>query len=146
MTTDVLMTQTDQLFDMSLDAEGDLTNGDFFDSSLQYSLLGERRASASEMPTSQYRRGWIGNEGTDFENGSKLWLLEQAVVNRTTLNEIQTAALNGLIWFVDDGILVNIEVDAVVSGNGVGLMISLFRPNSKVDKRFFELWNNTGTN
>lgn len=145
MTTDVLMTETNTLFDLTLDENGDLTNGDFFDSSLQYSLLGERRASSSEVPDSRRRRGWIGNEDEDFENGSKVWLFEQARINRKVLNGIQTAAFNGLSWFVEDGILVSIEITAVLKNGAVSLIIDLFRPNSKVDRRFFQLWENTGT-
>lgn len=145
MTTDVRFTAVDNTFDFTLQGDGDLTNGDFLDSSLQYSLLGEQRATASEVPVSEYRRGWIGNEDKDYENGSKIWLFEQARVSRTTLNGLQTAALNCLNWMITDGLLVNVEATAALNNGAVGLTIDLFRFNSKVDRRYFELWQNTGT-
>ncbi len=144
MTTDVKLTKTGNIYDLTIDENGDLENGDFFDSSLLYSLLGERRASASEVPNSELRRGWIGNEDSDFENGSKLWLYYQARLNRDTLNSLQDEAFQGLKWFVDDNILADITTKAVLRDGFVGLEIELFRFNSKVDRRFFELWNNTG--
>lgn len=144
MTTDVVVEQTGNIWDIPLTPEGDFENGDFFDTSLVYSLLGERRASASEIPISENRRGWIGNEGKDFENGSKVWLFDQSRLTRTTLNGIQNAALDGLTWLIEEGFLVNIEISAVVNSNGISLEITLFRFNSKVERRFFELWQNTG--
>ena len=134
MTTDVLMTQTGNLWDLSLDEKGDLANGDFFDSSLLY----------SEVPVSSQRRGWIGNENSDFENGSKIWLFEQARNTRSNLNSLQSLAFNALKWMIEDGILVNIEVTASATRDGTTLQIDLFRFNSEVDRRFFRLWDNTG--
>lgn len=146
MTTDVKMDKPagSQFYDLSLDENGDLTNGDFFDTSLQYSLLGERRANASEVEISEFRRGWLGNENSDFENGSKIWLFKQARLTRTTLNGLQTAASNGLSWLVEDRILKNVIVRALTRNGAVGLEITLVRFNSRVETRFFELWNNTG--
>ena len=146
MTTDVKLDKPagSQYYDLSLDDNGDLTNGDFFDTSLQYSILGEQRATASEVTVSEFRRGWLGNENSTYENGSKVWLYKQARLNRTALNDLQTAASNGLKWLVEDNLLESIEVKALTR-KGVGLLeIKLFRFNSKVDIRFFELWNNTG--
>ena len=146
MTTDVRIEKAEntRFYDLKLTPEGDLENGDFFDSSLLYSLLGERRANASEVPVSEFRRGWIGNENSDYENGSKLWLYYQARLTRTILNSMQTAAFNGLQWLIEDNILKDITVRAF-NRNGVAVLeITLFRFNSKVDRRYFELWNNTG--
>lgn len=145
-TTDIVVRQSNNIWDLVLDEKGDLANDDFFDSSLIYSILGERRASASEVPESNLRRGWIGNEDQDFENGSKVWLFEQARITRRVLNGIQSAAFNGLNWLIDDGILINVEVAAVLKDGIVSLEITLFRSNSKVDRRFFQLWENTGIN
>lgn len=144
MTTDVRLNRIGNLYDLGIDDNGDLENGDFFDSSLLYSLLGERRADASEVPNSELRRGWIGDEGKDFENGSKLWLYYQARLNRDTLNGLEDESFHGLKWFIDDEILANVTTRAVLKNGFVALEISLFRFNSTVDRRFFELWNNTG--
>lgn len=146
MTTDILMTADENnIYDFSLNSEGDITNGDFFDSSMLYSIFGERRALASEVPQSQRRRGWIGNEHSDFENGSKIWLFEQEKLTRTILNGLQSEAINALQWMITDGFAVgNLTAIATVRGDSVGLLIGIQRPSSKVEQRFFELWNNTG--
>lgn len=146
MTTDILMRKNGEgIYDIELDEDGDIANGDFFDTSLLYSLLGERRALPAEVPSSRRRRGWIGNEFSDYENGSKLWLYEQSKLTRTVLNDLQSESLLALEWLIDDDFAIGtISSKAVVSNTGVGVLISIQRPNSEVDQRFFELWNNTG--
>ena len=145
MTTDVRIIQSSSsLWDLTLDSSGDLDSGDFFDSSLAYSLLGERRASPSEVPTSSRRRGWIGNEGQGFENGSKLWLYEQSRLTRSTLNAIQSEAVDALLWLVEEGYAVNVQAFASLSGGNIVLEVFIYRFNSIVERRFFELWQNTG--
>lgn len=110
------------------------------------SIFAERRASSSEVPDSRRRRGWIGNESNldGFEIGSKVWLFEQARLNRDTLNGITTAAVDGLEWFLDRGFMVNLAIDTVLVDGQVTLQIDIFRPNSKVDRRFFDLWDASG--
>jgi len=133
------------LYDITFDTDGDILTDDFFDTSLLYSLLGERRADSSEVVEPQLRRGWIGNEGKDFENGSKLWLFYQARVTRTNLNRIEDEARKSLKWLVDDGYAVSIdEITATVNNGSVGLEVIIRRSRSKVERRFFELWQNTG--
>lgn len=147
MTTDILMKADAQgIYDISLDENGDIANGDFFDTSLIYSILGIRRASASEVPESSRRRGWIGNEFENYENGSKIWLFEQEKLTRTVLNNIQSEAVVAMQWLIDDNFAIGtITAQAVLNdNNGLSLLINIQRPSSEVDQRFFELWNNTG--
>lgn len=146
MTTDAVLVidTTTQLHDFQLDANGDIDTEDFFDTSLLYSIFGERRATPDEMVDARRRRGWIGN-GPDFENGSKIWLLSQARLTRSNLNRIEDEAEKALQWLVDDGFAVSIDqVTATLSGGRVLLDITIRRSRDKVDRRFFELWENTG--
>lgn len=145
MTTDVLITCEDQdIYDMSIDENGDFTNGDFFDTSLLYSLFGERRASESEVPRSEKRGGWIGNEGKDFENGSKLWLFYQSRLTRTIMNAITDAAYNGFFYFIEDGLVQDIKATTVLVGGRIQLIVQIERFASQVETRYFDLWENTG--
>ena len=145
MVTDIRVTQAaNGIWDFNLDSNGDLDNGDFFDSSITYAILGERRASESEVLISQNRRGWIGNEGKDFENGSKIWLFEQARLTRSILNDIQSAALDALEYFVEDGIATRITASASLQNGAAVLFVQIFVSPSKVETRFFVLWENTG--
>lgn len=145
--TDVVLTidPTTQLYDISIGADGDIVTDDFFDTSLLYSLLGERRADSSEVVEPQLRRGWIGSEGKDFENGSKLWLFEQARLTRTNLNRIEDEARKALQWMVDDGFVISVDQVTATNKNGkVVLEIVIRRSRSEVERRFFDLWQNTG--
>ena len=132
-------------FDIQIDADGDILTKDFWDTSLLMSIFCEKRALASEQPISRFRRGWIGNEETpDFEIGSKLWLLYQAKKTQDTLNDIVTYIQEATQWLVTDGFAISIDVVASFTQEGAFASITIFRPNSKVEKRFYELWNNTG--
>lgn len=132
-------------FDISFGTDGDILTDDFFDTSLLYSLLGERRADPSEVVEPQLRRGWIGSEDKDFENGSKLWLFEQARVTRSNLNRIEDEARKALQWLVDDGLVVSVdEVTATVKSGKITLEIVIRRSRSQVERRFFTFWQNTG--
>jgi len=76
--------------------------------------------------------------------GSKLWLFEQARITRSTLAGIQKAVTNGLQWLIEDGYAISISAVASLSNSQITLTVTIERPNTKVEKRFFELWNNTG--
>jgi len=148
-TTDAVLTIDPDtgLYDINIDADGDIETADFFDTSLLYSLFGERRANNNEVLDARFRRGWIGNEGKDFENGSKLWLFEQARVTATNLARISDEARAATQNFVDDGFAVFITVVGVtvdVPRDKLVLAIDVGRSLDKVERRFFDLWDNTG--
>ena len=147
MTTDVKMTvNAAGIFDLTVDSTtADFTTEDSFDSAILYSFFGERRASDSEVLISQYRRGWIGNLTEDYENGSKTWLLYQARLTRDTLNRFNTEALNGWIWLVNDNLLKDITVETDFVNGAAGLVADFVRFDSLVDRKFFPLWDNTGS-
>ena len=110
------------------------------------SFFCERRAASSEIADSQRRRGWIGNEITpDFEIGSKIWLYEQARIDRNTLNGIGDAANESLQWMIDDEIAISVRSSSTFKNDSINLEVVISRPNSKVEKRYFTLWENTGS-
>jgi len=142
---DAVLAKVNGVFDFSLTADGDILTEDFFDTAILMSLLCERRAASSEVPASERRRGWIGNESTpDFEIGSKIWIYEQARLTRTTMNGIGNASDEALQWMVDDDIAVSVRSNTSLSNDTIGLEAIIERPNSIVERRFFELWDNTG--
>lgn len=144
--TEVFVIETRVKWDISLDESGDILTEDFFDTAILVSLFAQRRASESEVLLSHLRRGWIGNESfeNDFEIGSKIWLYEQARTTRDTMNGISAATSEGLQWFIDQGYATNIDVATVLVNGEVSLQIDISRPNSKVDRRFYSLWNASG--
>lgn len=146
MSSDAVLTidPSTNLYDISIDTNGDIETKGFFDTSILYSLYGERRASADEVVDPQRRRGWIGNDD-DFENGSKLWLLRQSRLTRDTLNRIEDEAEKALQWLVDDGYAVAIDdVSATISSGRVLLNVTIRRSRDEVIRRFYDLWEATG--
>ncbi len=142
MTQDAILKKQSEIYDFSLNENGDISVADFFDTAILYSLFGERRAGEDEVIEPQRRRGWIGNG--EFENGSKIWLFEQARVNRDIMNRIADEAKKALQWLVDDGYAVSIDDPETIYKNGVlCLEVVIRRSRDKVDRRFFELWENT---
>lgn len=142
----VLTLNADGIYDISLTDEGDIETKAFFDTALLISIFAERRAEVSEVPESELRRGWIGNESTPgFEIGSKIWLYEQARLNRDTLNGIKTEAFNALTWLTDNNYVVSHDTNTVLNENkDIELIIDLFRSNSEVENKVFTLWENSG--
>ena len=147
MTTDVTLQDSKGYYDFEWTSTGDISTGGTLDTSILMSIFEEVRASASEIPESNKRRGWIGNESSPgFQQGSKSWLFEQERVTGSVLAELGVIIRNGLQWLIDDNIAVNVEVEQPFLRNGkVCVYINLGRDGSPIDRRFFELWENTGS-
>jgi phage gp46-like protein len=136
------------LYDLLIKSNGDLDVVDSFDTSLTVSLLGERRADASEVPDAPRRRGWWGNEVNDnieFELGSKLWIvLAQSRKTSENLRRAISYAREALQWLIDDGYLRDIQVSGEFTTIGLRLEIILLRDQSVAETRYYDLWTNTG--
>jgi len=146
--TDAVLTidPTTGLYDISFDSDGDILTRDFFDTSLLMSLFCERRADSSEVVIPELRRGWIGSVHAEFENGSKIWLLEQARLTKSNLNTLENEAAKALEWLVSDGFAVSIGPIVASATNGkVILDITINRSKSRTERRHFVLWQNTGS-
>lgn len=147
ISNDVVLTLgTEGFYDISFQSDGDLLTDDFMDTALLMSIYCEQRASASEIPQPERRRGWIGNESTPgFQIGSKIWLYEQARATRTTINGIKTAAENGLLWLINENALIDYTVEVGITNESQFFVnIVLFRSRSQTDNKFFTLWENSG--
>jgi phage gp46-like protein len=146
MTTDVTLNADKGYYDFDWTASGDISTDQTLDTYILMCLFEEVRATPAEIPESNKRRGAIINESTPgFEQGSKAWQFEQERATGTTLAELGVVLRNGLQPLIDDGIAVSVEVETpFLRKGGVCVYINLGRDGSPVDRRFFELWNNTG--
>lgn len=146
MAVDVKLKKKGKQYNPVIGSDGDFEIESLFDTALLMSIFCERRASASEVPESRHRRGWLGNEqGQDgFEIGSKIWLFKQSRLTASVLSDISKAAYNSLKWLIDDGFINDVSTEASLINGEVVLIVEIKRPGSKVEKRFFTLWNNTG--
>ena len=146
MAQDAVLNTDEGYYDFSLDSTGQIEVDDFLDTAIDYSILGEARADASEIAIPELQRGWIGNEGSTYENGGKVWIyIEQTNITRTILNKIQNSAYNALEWLITDELATSIdEPVATATGTAVELKVTIRRSGSRVINRSYVLWNNTG--
>lgn len=143
---DIALDKSKGYYDMSFTG-GDFTLTDGFDTALLMSLFCERRASESEIPAPELRRGWWGNLLSDFirfEIGSKLWLLAQARATENTLNDAINYTQQCLEWFIEDGHLDDIEVTGSLDNDAIKLNIKLMRDQDIVLSDSYDLWDLTG--
>ena len=134
-------------WDMQIGPDGDVLTRDSFDTYILVALFTDARASESEVARPERRRGWVGNEYTPgFEMGGKLWLwTEQRRLTRSTINGIQSAAIDALQSMVEEDLAVAVRnARAVVEDDGLSLEVDILRPGSQVEKRHYDLWQNTG--
>ncbi len=148
MTTDVVVKKNDEgFYDIGFTADGDVETSESLDTAILISIFCEQRATPSEMPESNRRRGWQGNESTPgFEIGSKLWEFEQAKITGSNLSQIGTIITNSLKWMIDQDISKSAIATAFFRNGRVEAETVLVRPSSQVDKSLFDIWDNTGGN
>ena len=118
MSVDLKLTKDSEgTYDINFQANGDFELEEGFDTAILMSLFQNKRLAESEQPIPQYRGGWWGNLLNDDENyqiGSKLWALDGRRT-QNTLNQAIDFARDCLQWFIDDGLLKDIEVKGAFS-------------------------------
>lgn len=141
----VLQRDQDGFFDIVIDEDGDMLTENFLDTSLLRTIYAERRASESEVLTQNLRRGWIGNAEKDFEDGSKVWLFEQAPLTLQTINGIKSEIENALQWLIDDEVALDYVVNVIVEDSlALTADIKIQRSSSEADNKFYPLFENSG--
>lgn len=132
--------------DIGVGADGDLAAVSGAETSIDLSIMTNRRADASEVLQPAERRGWIGDlvarvEG--FKVGSKLWLYEQRRLDQNTVNGVRDAAQKGLAWFAERGFADRVEAEAQQNGAGGIRLVARIFVGADVVARSFTIWNRT---
>ena len=141
---DIKLTQNPdtKIWDISLDANGDLEKDFGFGTTLGLSIFEKRRADDGEVPAPQNKEGWIGNilsEVPGYERGSKLWLLQQSRLSDDIAPRAKNAIEDALDWLIEDGLAKEIEVTVQTPSNSA-LNTEV---NVDGDSFYFDTWNNT---
>ena len=136
-----LSVNSEGITDIDLNENGDLVTDDGFETTIRLTIWSRRRGTEGEVPTPEYRGGWIGNMVASipgFESGSKLWLLDQARLTDETKNAARSYLEEAFAWFVEDGLAKQIEVQTQISNGKLEALI-------KIDGEpfYMDLWNNT---
>lgn len=132
--------------DLQLDANGDIAHEESWDTAIFVSLFTDARAEPHQVPVPERRRGWGGNERTPGRQmGGVLWLFEMPRMDRRTANAIEDAAELCLAWMVKEGYATRVKaVATLVDTTRLDLEITITYPDSPVETRLYELWENTG--
>lgn len=143
---DVTVNSITGLRDLSIGSDGDLQSVDDFSTSVDLSILTNRRANSSEVPQAINRRGWIGDLTPRVQGrkvGSKAWLFEQARRDIDTINGVRDAVQEALQWVIEEGQADRVTIDAVASGTSGVLVTVEFLVGNNLVKRYFSLWDRT---
>jgi len=123
--------------DLVLEA-GDLAVDEGLWTAVALSLFCDARARADdELPEAGADpRGWP-LEAVGDRWGSRLWLLERAKATADSAALARGAALDALAWLAEDDVAESVDVEAELSGSGLGLVVTIARGAAR---RWSELW------
>ncbi len=135
------------VYDLIVNLDGDFETEDAFDTSIIVSIGTDARADPSEVAESHRRRGWPGNlllQGKEM--GGKVWQWLQRRSTTLTANGLARAVADSLEWLQLDGWLpVAPRAFSIIEEDGsITTRVDITRPSGEVEKRYFDLWDNTG--
>lgn len=107
------------------------------------SLFTDRRADDGDpLPdNNDDLRGWWADAISGRPIGSKLWLLERAKLNNTTLANMEQYINDALGWMESDGIVDNLETTAEKTGiNEAKATTTIKKEGLEISFRFFYNW------
>lgn len=134
-----------QTYGPKLGPNGDFIGTDGLDTSIYVSLLTDSRASESEVVKEENRGGWIGNliNSDGSEIGSLLWLIEQKRRTSQSLAQAVDIVEKALNWYIEDGLLKEIEVTGALTQFGGIITITLITLSGDIDTKYVPLWKET---
>ena len=132
-------------YDISFDDSGNLETEDSFNSAIINTILSDERASASEVPISKHRGGWIGNLDSDEIIGSRFWVYNQQRLRQVEINLIKSEVSRALQrTFVDSGIAISQRVYIQILGDRINFVATINRPDDDSTSKYLAIWSNTG--
>lgn len=124
-----------------LKGSGDVLSGDDLQSAIIISLFTDGLARSDDNIDESYRRGWWGDLGSDYNIGSRLWLLNRQKLTVSVAKQAEDYAREALKWLTDDGVVSYIEVGTqIIYPNRLNMIIRYHRPGDERDLRFFWVW------
>jgi phage gp46-like protein len=146
MPRDIKLTQNkiSKNWDISFE-KGDFALTEGLDTALYLSVLGEVRASSSQVENPVLRRGHFTNEFSNvegYEIGSLLWFFSQLPNTEENKTLAEDSIRNGIQWMLSDAIV----ADAVVSveKTRLGLNVAVNLTNEQQQQgNYFDLFVKT---
>jgi phage gp46-like protein len=144
MTTDVQLNTDNGYFDISWTDSGDIATAQSLDTAILMSIFEEARATPAEVPAAPLRRGWLGNEFADLEQGSKLWEFTHERVTATMLSELGVVIQNAMSWMVDTHVAERVAVSSPTYQSGAVSIGIEWVYQGDAGNQYFTLWGATG--
>lgn len=136
----------DTTFDISIGSNGDYELVDSLDTSLITTFYTNQRADTSEIPIPQNQNGWWGNLfpiSPNFQIGSKIWLLNQAVNDQLALNNAIDYARKAYQWLLTFNYADNVSVTGARTLDSLTITVIITKNTEVVTQKVFDLWRNT---
>lgn len=91
---------------------GFLSTGNDLQTSVLISLFTDRLATPDDVipDGSGDPRGWVGDLGSDYQIGSRLWLLDRSKQTNDILKKARDYCIEALQWLIDDGVVAKFTV------------------------------------
>jgi phage gp46-like protein len=89
-----------------------LQTGNDLETTILISLFTDREANPDDVipDGTTDPRGWVGDLGQDYKIGSRIWLLDRAKQDATTLQAANDYINEALQWLIDDGVVGSFDV------------------------------------
>jgi len=133
--------------DLSL-IDGDIATDRGLETAMLLSLLLDRRADVDDQPPSgdpADKRGWWADEFLPVEGdkiGSRMWLLDRAVISRETAQLAEFYARECWQWLLDDKVIAALDVTIVTAGERMDIVAVVTRPSGdRTQFKFQNVWD-----
>ena len=129
-------------------ANGSLVAGADVETAVLISLFTDRLALADdEIPDAPQvgiadRRGWWGDQDSNYLIGSRLWLLDRVKGPLNVAQRAEDYAREALQWMLDDGVVAKFDVHATwVPQSRLDLVVVAYRKDgSAISNQSLNLW------
>ena len=109
------------------------------------SLFTDRVASPDDVipDGTNNPRGWIGDVGSAYPIGSRLWLLDRSKQTSDVLIKARGYCKEALQWLIDDEVVVKFDITTEwTRSQMLGIQITAFKPDGATENiNFASAWN-----
>lgn len=121
---------------------GALKTGNDLQTAIILSLFTDRLARRDDTYDGSDRRGWWGDSDSEFQLGSRLWLIRREKLTTRVAIKAEEYAKEALNWLKNDGVVSEILIAAqIVLPNRLNLIIRYLPPDGDwQESAFFWIW------
>lgn len=122
-----------------------LESGDDLQSAIAISLFTDRVAGPDDVipDGTGDPRGWLGDHESDYQIGSRLWLLSRAKALPETAQLAKEYCAEALQWLIDDGVIASFDIDVGFNAQRwLGIVITANRPDGSAQSHQYDwVWD-----